>query len=82
MGSNTKKKPWTNLQKIYKNWSKGIKSDNFAYVIKCNSFTPVEFPPVIEYCLYKGIKGASCHSYSLLKAIAKRKGKSIALSRS
>ena len=28
MGSNTEKKPWTNLQN--KNWSKGIKSNNFA----------------------------------------------------
>ena len=31
MGSNTEKKPWTNLQKSYKNWSKEIKSDNFCY---------------------------------------------------
>ena len=30
MGSNTEKKPWTNLQNVYKNLSKGIKSDNFA----------------------------------------------------
>ena len=30
MGSNTEKKPWTTLQNLYKNWSKGIKSDNFA----------------------------------------------------
>ena len=30
MGSNTEKKPWTNLQNLYKNLSKGIKSDNFA----------------------------------------------------
>ena len=28
MGSNTEKKPWTNLQNLYKNWSKNIKSDN------------------------------------------------------
>ena len=31
MGSNKEKKPWTNLQNLYKNWSKGIKSDNFCY---------------------------------------------------
>ena len=31
MGSNTEKKPWTNLQNSYKNWSKEIKSDNFCY---------------------------------------------------
>ena len=28
MGSNREKKPWTNLQNSYKNWSKEIKSDN------------------------------------------------------
>ena len=33
MGSNTEKKPWTNLQNLYKNWSKEIKSDNFAIAI-------------------------------------------------
>ena len=27
MGSNTEKKPWNNLQNLYKNWKKGIKSD-------------------------------------------------------
>ena len=31
MGSNTEKKPWTNLQKSFKNLSKEIKSDNFYY---------------------------------------------------
>ena len=31
MGSNTAKKPWTNLHNSYKNWSKEIKSDNFCY---------------------------------------------------
>ena len=31
MGSNTEKKPWTNLQNSYKNQSKEIKSDNFGY---------------------------------------------------
>ena len=31
MGSNTEKKPWTNLQNSSKNWSKRIKSDNFCY---------------------------------------------------
>ena len=31
MGSNTEKKPWTNAQNSYKNWSKEIKSDNFCY---------------------------------------------------
>ena len=31
MGNNTEKKPWTNLQNAYKNWSKEIKSDNFWY---------------------------------------------------
>ena len=31
MGSNTEKKPWTNLQNSYKNLSKEIKSDNFCY---------------------------------------------------
>jgi hypothetical protein len=31
MGSNTEKKPWTDLQNSYKNWSKEIKSDNFCY---------------------------------------------------
>ena len=31
MGSNTEKKPWTNLQKSRKNLSKEIKSDNFCY---------------------------------------------------
>ena len=31
MGSNTEKKPWTNLQNLYKNLSKEIKSDNFWY---------------------------------------------------
>ena len=31
MGSNTEKKPWTNLQNPYRNWSKEIKSDNFCY---------------------------------------------------
>ena len=31
MGSNTEKKPWTNLQNLYKKWSKEIKSDNFCY---------------------------------------------------
>ena len=30
MGSNREKKPWTNLQNSYKNWSKEIKSDNFC----------------------------------------------------
>ena len=30
MESNTEKMPWTNLQNVYKNWSKGIKSDIFA----------------------------------------------------
>ena len=29
MGSNTEKKPWTNLQNLYKKGSKGIKRDNF-----------------------------------------------------
>ena len=33
MGSNTEKKPWTNLQNSYRNWSKEIKSDNFCYRI-------------------------------------------------
>ena len=32
MGSNTEKKPWTNLQNSYKNLSKDIKSDNFCYL--------------------------------------------------
>ena len=27
---NTERKPWTNLQNSYKNWSKEIKSDNFC----------------------------------------------------
>ena len=31
MGSNTEKKPSTNLQNSYKNWSKEIKRDNFCY---------------------------------------------------
>ena len=31
MGSNTEKKPRTNLQNSYKNLSKEIKSDNFGY---------------------------------------------------
>ena len=31
MGSNTEKKPRTNLQNSYKNWSKEIKSDNFCH---------------------------------------------------
>ena len=31
MGSNLEKKPWTNLQNAYKNWSKMIKSDSFCY---------------------------------------------------
>ena len=31
MGSNTEKKPWTNLHNSYKNLSEGIKSDNFCY---------------------------------------------------
>ena len=31
MGSNTEKKPWTNLQNSLKNLSKEIKSDNFSY---------------------------------------------------
>ena len=30
MGSNTEKKPWTNLQKTYKNLSKEIKSDKLT----------------------------------------------------
>ena len=30
-GSNTEKKPWTNLQNSYKHWSKEIKSVNFCY---------------------------------------------------
>ena len=30
MGSNKEKKPWTNLQNLYKNLSKGIKSDNLV----------------------------------------------------
>ena len=29
--SNTEKKPWTNLQKLYKSLSKEIKSDHFCY---------------------------------------------------
>ena len=31
MERNTEKKPWTDLQNSYKNWSKEIKSDNFCY---------------------------------------------------
>ena len=31
MGSNTEKKPWTNLQNSFKNLSKEIKSVNFCY---------------------------------------------------
>ena len=31
MESNTEKKPWTNLQNLYKNLSKEIKSNNFCY---------------------------------------------------
>ena len=31
MGSNTEKKPWTDLQNSYTFWSKKIKSDNFCY---------------------------------------------------
>ena len=31
MGSNTEKNPWTNLQNLYKNLSKEIKSNNFCY---------------------------------------------------
>ena len=31
MGSNTEKKPRTNLQNAYKNLGKEIKSDNFCY---------------------------------------------------
>ena len=31
VGRNTKKKPWTDLLNIYKDWSKEIKSDNFCY---------------------------------------------------
>ena len=44
MGSNTEKKPLTNLQNSYKNWSKEIKSDNFGYrkvgraITKCGGF--------------------------------------------
>ena len=30
MGSN-KEKPWTNLQNLYKNWSKEFKRNNFCY---------------------------------------------------
>ena len=30
MGGNTEKKPWTNLQNSYKNWSKEIRSNNFC----------------------------------------------------
>ena len=32
MGSNTEKKPWTNIQNSYKIWSKEIKSNNFRYL--------------------------------------------------
>ena len=31
MGSNSEKKPWTNLENTYKIWSKEIKDDNFCY---------------------------------------------------
>ena len=31
MGSNTEKKPWINIQNLYKNGSKEMNSDNFCY---------------------------------------------------
>ena len=31
MGSNTEKKPWNNLQNLYKKINKEVKSDNFCY---------------------------------------------------
>ena len=44
MRSNTEKKPWTNLQNLYKNWSKGIKINlhviNFIYLTKKILFDP------------------------------------------
>ena len=33
MGSNTEKNPLTNLPKLYKSWSKEVKSDNFGSAI-------------------------------------------------
>ena len=31
MDSNTEKNSWINLQNLYKNWSKEVKSENFFY---------------------------------------------------
>ena len=51
MGSNTEKKPWTNLQISYKNWSKEIKSDNFFYRKVGRTITKwgvIEKSPILE----------------------------------
>ena len=55
MGSNAEKKPWTNLQNAYKNWSKEIKSDNFYYHKVGRAITlwgAIEKSPILlsQYC--------------------------------
>ena len=57
MGSNTEKKPWTNLQNLYKNLSKEIKSDNFCYCKVGRPMTKwgaIEKSPILRYYHFKG----------------------------
>ena len=50
MGSNTEKKPWTNLQNLYKNLSKGIKSNNFAITKLEERLLNGEQKRKVQYC--------------------------------
>ena len=45
MGSNTEKKPWTNLQNSYKNLSKEIKSDKVGRAI--TKWEAIEKSPIL-----------------------------------
>ena len=55
MGSNTEKKPWNNLQNLYKKWSKGIKSDNFAIAEKISILELIQYAPLsrVRFVLFK-----------------------------
>ena len=59
MGSNTEKKPWTNIQNSYKNLSKEIKSDNFCYRKVGRAITKwgaIEKSPIMKFSFLKGNK--------------------------
>ena len=69
MGSNTEKKPWTNLQNSYKYWSKEIKSNSFCYRKVRRAITKwgsIEKSPILRSQYWKNyhfLKGNKINSH-------------------